>query len=213
MKVKASRRSRNVIVELKPREQALSPAGLPSVSLKRILVPVDFSHASRKAAQYAVAFAKQFNAEVLLLHVVETVPLSAASEPFPIESTSLHAKSREEAAKQLALWRTELLSGVSSKAVVRDHTSAPHEIVTAATENNADLIVLGTQGRTGLAHLLIGSTAERVVRYAHCPVLVVRERESDFVQLPRSEDYVHEPGSQDPVKKQSRINASTQSSS
>jgi universal stress protein A len=181
MKIKAARRSRNVVIELKRQEPALSPADLSQVSLKRILVPIDFSAASRKAAQYAVAFAKQFNAEVMLLHVVETLPLP--SESFLFEMGTLDAKSREEAAKQLSLWRNELLSEVRSKAVVRDHTSAPHEIVTAAAETNADLIVMGTQGRTGLAHLLIGSTAERVVRYAHCPVLVVREQESDFVQV------------------------------
>src|SRR5436190_24120946 len=106
MRMKAARSSRNVIVELTPREQALSPAGLPEVALKRILVPVDFSAASRKAAQYAVAFAKQFNAEVLLLHVVETLPMS--SEPFLVEGGVLHDKSREAAAKQLAQWRNEL---------------------------------------------------------------------------------------------------------
>jgi universal stress protein A len=180
MKVKAARRSRNTIVELKPTEQVFSPAGLTDVSLKRVLVPVDFSAASRKAVQYAVAFAKQFNAEVLLLHVFETLP--PTEQPYT-DFATLHAKSREHAARQLSQWRNELLSEVASKAVVRDHRSPPHEIVVAASENNADLIVLGTQGRTGLAHLLIGSTAERVVRYAHCPVLVVRERETDFVQL------------------------------
>src|ERR1051326_7002295 len=137
MKVKVARRSRNTIVELKPKEQALSPAGVPDVSLKRVLVPVDFSPASRKALHYGVAFAKQFNAEVILLHVFDTLPPS--EQPYA-DIATLHAKSREQAARQLAQWRTELLLGVSSKAVIRDHSSAPHEIVTAATENNADLI-------------------------------------------------------------------------
>ena len=65
--------------------------------------------------------------------------------------------------------------------------AAHQQIVTAAVETNADLIILATHGRTGIAHLLIGSTAERVVRYAQCPVLVVRDQEADFVTAKKRE--------------------------
>jgi len=185
MKIRAARRSQDVVLEMKPRNGVLPPISLPEVSLKRILVPVDFSKQSRKAMEYGLSFARQFNAEVLLLHVLEfapaAMPVSPAS-PMPIIHDAMTQTAwRESAAKQLAAWRNESGKPIAVKASVRDGVSAHAEIVKAATEGNFDLIILGTQGRTGLAHLLIGSTAERVVRHAPCPVLVVREREHDFV--------------------------------
>jgi nucleotide-binding universal stress UspA family protein len=85
----------------------------------------------------------------------------------------------EHAAKRLAEWR-RTLTGLTVKANVRSGTPY-YEIVRAAEETNTDLIVLSTHGRTGLAHVFIGSNAERVVRHAPCPVLVVRQREHDFL--------------------------------
>jgi universal stress protein A len=171
---------------MEPRNGALPPISVPEVNLKKILVPVDFSEQSRKAMEYALSFARQFNAEVLLLHVLEfapamPVPVSPASPMPMIHDAMTQTAWREGAAKQLADWRDEIGKPLAVKASVRDGVSAHAEIVKAATEGNIDLIILGTQGRTGLAHLLIGSTAERVVRHAPCPVLVVREREHDFV--------------------------------
>ena len=98
-----------------------------------------------------------------------------------IQDETTRATLHESAAKQLAKLRNETGSQTSVKASVRDGVSAHDEIVKAAIDGNFDLIILGTQGRTGLAHLLIGSTAEKVVRHAPCPVLVVREREHDFI--------------------------------
>ncbi len=182
MKIRAARRSHAVVVEMEPRNSALPPISLPEVNLKRILVPIDFSEQSRKAMQYALSFARQFNAEVLLLHVMEFAPVATSASPLPIiQDEMARVTLRESAAKQLAEWRNEIGSHVAARASVRDGISAHAEIVKAATEGNIDLIMLGTQGRTGLAHLLIGSTAERVVRHAPCPVLVVREREHDFI--------------------------------
>src|SRR3954462_1423310 len=133
MKIKAAQRSKKVVLELEPGEPGLPPAPGAQITLRRILVPVDFSESSRKAVQYAVTFANQFNAEVLLLHIFEiSLPLA---QPFAFETGLPGARAREEAAKQLSQWRNELLSGIRSKAVVREHTSAPHEIVTAASEN------------------------------------------------------------------------------
>jgi nucleotide-binding universal stress UspA family protein len=185
MKIRAARRSHDVVLEMKPRKGALPPISVPEVNLKRILVPIDFSEQSRKAMEYALSFARQFNAEVLLLHVIEIAPL--ATPAWPISSVPMmhdvttQASLRESAAKQLAGWRAEISSQARVKASVREGISAHAEIVAAASDGNFDLVILGTQGRTGLSHLLIGSTAERVVRHAPCPVLVVREREHDFV--------------------------------
>jgi nucleotide-binding universal stress UspA family protein len=152
---------------------------LSELNLKRILLPVDFSEPSRKALQYARSFARQFNAEVLLLHVVEIVPVPAPM--VLVQDTVTQGKVHEEAAKRLSEWRKELAPEVSVRAVVSEALDAPRQILAAATENNVDLIILGTHGRTGLAHLFVGSTAEKVVRRAPCPVLIVREREHDFV--------------------------------
>jgi nucleotide-binding universal stress UspA family protein len=178
MKVKTSR-SRNVVMEMKPGDVSLPPCGLAELRLKHILVPVDFSECSHKALQYAYSFARQFSSEILLLHVVVAVP--PPPQMLVFESESLRAKYHEEAAKQLAQWRREMVPQTSVKAVVRAASSAHQEIVEAAHDCNCDLIIMGNHGRSGLARMLTGSTAERVVRHAPCPVLVVREREREFL--------------------------------
>jgi nucleotide-binding universal stress UspA family protein len=180
MKIRAIRRSEDVVLKMEPRNSMLPPISVPEVDLKRILVPIDFSPQSRKAMQYALSFARQFNAELLLLHVIELTPL-----PVPpltvVQDETTQASLHESAARELAEWRDEISSQAAVKASVRSGLSGFAEIVNAAAEGNFDLIILGTQGRRGLAHLLIGSTAERVVQNAPCPVMVVREREHDFI--------------------------------
>jgi nucleotide-binding universal stress UspA family protein len=168
-------------VELGPGDEVLP--SLPEVALKRILVATDFSAPSRKAVRYAASFAKQFGAEILLLHVVEPIPPPPPAVGL-ILPESLDVDMREEAATHLAKWR-ERLSGIRVKANVR--VGAPyHEIITAAEETNTDLIIIATHGHSRLAQMFIGSTAERVVRHATCPVLVVREHEHDFVSPARA---------------------------
>jgi len=176
MKVRTSRRSRNVVLEIEPGDTGFVAASAPGLRLKQILVAVDFSESSRKALRYALSFARLFGAEITLLHVVEIVPARRA--PLAV---SRDAETREMAARTLATWRRDARSGSSIKAVTRTGISACHEIVAAAEESNADLLVIGNHGRTGLARVLLGSTAERVVRHAPCPVLVARERERDFL--------------------------------
>jgi nucleotide-binding universal stress UspA family protein len=143
-------------------------------ALKRVLVPVDFSESSRKALDYALALVRPFNAEVRLLHVVEALVLPPDAEV--VDLADFARALSDKAAKCLAKWR----EAVASEARVEEELRAgiPYrEIVAAAGERNTDLIVLGTHGRTGLAGVLVGSTAERVVHQAPCPVLVTRERE------------------------------------
>jgi nucleotide-binding universal stress UspA family protein len=152
--------------------------------IKQILVPVDFSDCSHKALQYGVSFARQFSAEVLLLHVLVTVPPPPQMLVFDIET--MHSKYHEDAAKHLSKWRKEAISQASVKAVVREGLAAHQEIVAAAHECNSDLIVIGNHGRSGLSRMLTGSTAERVVRHAPCPVLVVRGREHEFLVAAKS---------------------------
>jgi universal stress protein A len=178
MKVRSSRHTGGVMMELGREEEAIPAASAPPVHLKRILVPVDFSDCSHKALQYAAAFAKQFGAEIILVHIVELA--TYAQGPMIAMTAVADTSIREEAAKRLSEWRNAIASTATVKANVRTGTPY-HEIVRAAEETNTDLIVIGTHGRGDFAHIFIGSTAERVVRHAPCPVFVVREREHDFV--------------------------------
>jgi universal stress protein A len=154
----------------------LVPAAL---NFKNILVPTDFSKISHKALEYAVAIAKQFGARITMLHVIEPLPYPVdltyvpMGEGFPIQPI-------EEDLNALAkrLVEPQLLK----EALVRVG-SAFEEITNVARDCAADLIVITTHGRTGIRHVVMGSTAERVVRHAPCPVLVVRKREHEFVQV------------------------------
>jgi universal stress protein A len=141
--------------------------------IKSILVPLDFSPPSKKALDYAVMFARQFKAKLTLVHVVEAVatPDFAASFPLTMEDDKLMAAAKnrlEGAVKAARISRT-----VVEKILVRFGRSF-HEIADAARTRKVDLIIIATHGYTGLKHVLLGSTTERVVRHAPCPVLVVR---------------------------------------
>lgn len=146
------------------------PAEVPC-RFQRIVVPVDFSEAGRPALRSAEAFALACSGEVTLVHVIEP-------PPYP-EFGYAHIPTREaglkhSAAAKLGELQAELgLAGVTAGTVIRTG-AAYHEITAVAREQNAGLIVIATQGRGALAHALLGSTAERVVRHAPCPVLVVR---------------------------------------
>jgi universal stress protein A len=151
---------------------------LHELAFKRILAPVDFSGCSRKALRYAVAFARQFQAEVILLHIAETAPLPP--HQMVMEGGDLETELRKQEAEQLEDWRKEEAKQVTSRAVTRLGLSPDEEIVRMAKGSEVDLIVMGTHGRSGMAHLLIGSTAERVVRHAPCPVMVVPEKAGEI---------------------------------
>ena len=185
MKVRAIPHSQNVVVEMGPRDASFPPAALPELRLKTILVPIDFSEASRKAMAYADSFGKQFNSELLLFHAAPIIyPVIAAAAPIYSVPEYDETLVLEEATKQLSKWQHDLSPNLSSKVMARQGASAYAQIVSFASEQNVDLIVIGTHGRSGAARWLIGSTAEKVVRHAPCPVLVVREREHDFVGGP-----------------------------
>ena len=149
--------------------------------LKKILVPIDFSETSKKAFQYALKFAEQFDSEITLLNVVE--PISAmigaplAVEAFPDAKDELSAAERNLAAL-VAESHTNGANAVNSSVRIGH---APNEITKAAKDMDVDLIIISTHGYTSWRHLCIGSTAERVVRTAPCPVLVVREKEHEFI--------------------------------
>lgn len=152
------------------------------IQLKRILLPTDFSKNARAAQEYACAFADHFGAELHLLYVLQDMVIGTAS---PGETVLIPATSTAEAqaSAERALAELPDAAWAKGKQIVRaTRTGAPLvEIVRYAREQNIDLIVLSTHGRTGLAHVLLGSVAENVVRKAPCPVLTVRPDEHRFV--------------------------------
>jgi nucleotide-binding universal stress UspA family protein len=134
--------------------------------ISRILVPTDFSRGSLHAFRYAEELTRRFGAELILVHVGD--PLSVSDLPGAGELSG-----RRELDRALALVRERdyRVRGVLRRGNPTD------EIVKAAAAERADLIVMGTHGRTGLKHALMGSVAESVVRNAPCPVLTVRHAE------------------------------------
>lgn len=149
----------------------------PIIHLKNILVPLDLSAMSLKSLDYAVPFAQQFGAKLTLVHVVQ--PAAYTPElPVPAPLAAEHAAAVERQLEHIRANR--IPPEVSVETTVR-HNFVFDGILEAARETCADLIITTTHGNTGLKHLLMGSTAESIVRKAPCPVLVVRECEHDFV--------------------------------
>jgi len=151
------------------------------IDLKRILTATDFSLASRVALRYAAAFAKAFSAEVILCHVLEKPDFISSLPPvaegyFPPNLAEIQEKHARVQCEQV-LSET----GLSQARVLLLHGSPAGDITRAAADENVDLIIVGTHGRGAIAHLLLGSVAEKVVRSAPCPVLTVRSGEHEFV--------------------------------
>lgn len=146
---------------------------------KRILVTTDFSEAADHAVAHAFRIAADHDAEVLLCHVFEVVvaPNPLYAQYYPSDVLSPEARERAEVEARNALIervpKTGPLAGVPYQTIVA-HGMPAEEIIRVAEQEAVDLVVIATKGHTGLRHLLLGSVAERVVRHAHCPVLVVR---------------------------------------
>jgi universal stress protein A len=159
---------------------ALGLIKTPVVELHHILVAIDFSNCSYKALRYALAFAAQCRASVILLHVIELYPVDYVfGTTSAVEENSGLA---EEAQARLARLCKECARADQVQVSSTVRVGRPfREITNAAKELQVDLIITGTQGFTGLRHMQLGSTAEKVVRYAPCPVMVVREQEHEFV--------------------------------
>jgi nucleotide-binding universal stress UspA family protein len=151
------------------------------IHLQKILVPVDFLSESTKAITYAVAFAREFDARITLLHVVEPIvcPADFGYGPVTMQIPD-HAMLRKAKARLDRLGK-RLVAGKFLAETLALSGKAYFEITEAAKALGSDLIVIGTHGRTGLEHTVLGSTAEKVVRHAPCPVFVVRRKEHEFI--------------------------------
>jgi nucleotide-binding universal stress UspA family protein len=150
--------------------------------IKKILIATDFSDASEAAAEYAKLVAGAFGAQLHVLHVLEDLAAHAwTTEVYVAALPGVHEEMQRQAQERLD---TVLSPDDRAKysAVIALRSGSPFvEVVRYAREEGVDLIVLGTHGRGAIAHMLLGSVAERVVRKAHCPVLTVRPPEHEFV--------------------------------
>jgi len=153
------------------------------ITLKKILVATDFSEPSTAALTYGQALARNFQATLHVLHVVDNVPAMVyGAEAYTVSMPELQREIEDNARKQL----DDLLVDndphpLPTRRVLISSTAPASAIVDYAGREHIDLIVTGTHGRGAVAHLLMGSVAERVVRTAPCPVLTVRHPEHEFV--------------------------------
>ena len=142
------------------------------IELNAILHPTDFSEVSKCALPYAIEFAKKYNARLDILHVLE----------LPYGAISLADEAMRSAQESLrALIPQKQREAIEIVPIIK-RGKASEEIVRVAIDRETDLIVLATHGHSGLEHALLGSTAERVVRKAPCPVLTIRRPEREFVR-------------------------------
>jgi len=150
-------------------DAAADPRTLTGFRLRRILAPTDFSDSSLAGFDYAVQVARDFKAELQLVHVINPHLYPFGDQYVALDPVQLTGKAADAAENQMRSMAAEAKVRYS----VRVIQGSPAIQIRNAANEEADLIVISTHGRTGLAHMLIGSVAEHVVRYAHCPVLVI----------------------------------------
>jgi nucleotide-binding universal stress UspA family protein len=171
--------ARNVLIS---REEA------NMIALKQILVATDFSEPSDVAVQYGQDLARAYGATLHVIHVIEDMlAFYGPDVGFALADVERHVEAavQRDLDSTIARHSADRLNVV---ATVKRSSNVAHAITAYATANPIDLIIVGTHGRGAVSRLLIGSVAERVVRSAPCPVLTVRARERDFVDIRHDED-------------------------
>ena len=152
------------------------------IALKHVLVATDFSEASEAALTYGRHFARTFGAALHVIHVVENVMARFAADAYPVLLPDIQKDVEDAGEKRLqGALSSEDFSDLHALPVIRSSVSPAAAIVEYAKDAKIDLVIMGTHGRGAVAHLLMGSVAERVVRTANCPVLTVRHPEHEFV--------------------------------
>ncbi len=144
------------------------------INLKKILCPIDYSDCSKEALKYAVSYTIKNKAKLYLLHVIDT---SAYDESL---DTMVDEIIKQHKTRLLEYVPEETRNDMKIEALVVQEIPFAG-IINVAKKNKIDMIVMGTHGRTGIAHILIGSVAEKVVRQAPCSVLTVRQSGHKFV--------------------------------
>lgn len=151
-----------------------APRTRDGFQLTKILAPTDFSDCSQLAFDYAAQLARDFKAELRLVHVINPHAYPFGDKYAALDAAQLMREAADAAQKQMRSMAARFNRRYSVRVM---HGSPAIEICNAANED-VDLIVISTHGRTGLGHFLIGSTSERVVRHARCPVLVIPARKN-----------------------------------
>jgi len=143
---------------------------------KSILVPTDFSEYSDRAVKEAADIAELSNAKIYLLHVVDKLEQCAIDYCIPMETMmKVQSDSEKEATRKMQEEANRILQSKKIEVAFDVKSGVPfEEILKAQQERRADLIVIASHGRTGILKSLIGSVAERVMREAKCPVLLIR---------------------------------------
>ncbi|MBE2279900.1 MAG: universal stress protein [Ignavibacteriaceae bacterium] len=145
------------------------------IEFKKILVPVDFSNYSRNAIKFSVEFAIKNNAHILMLYVIEPIiypaDLSIGQIALPSVNLDLDQTAKSELEK---LAQSEIGDAVQTTCIIK-YGKPFLEIIETARDEDADLIIISSHGRSGVEHILFGSTADKVVRKSPCPVLTIRE--------------------------------------
>ena len=148
--------------------------------ISKILVPIDFSDYSKNALKYAADFAQNFKAKIYLIYVIEPViypaDFSIGQVTIPTPDVDMNTRAQSELD---SLAKSFVESSIEVETIIK--SGKPFvEINETASEKDIDLIIIATHGHTGVEHLLFGSTAEKVVRKAPCPVLTLREPVKGF---------------------------------
>ena len=144
------------------------------MAAQHFLIPIDFSEQANQALDYAINLAGKLEARLTLLHVIQPVPLGGADMGVTLPYTYLQDLEAEIMQGMESCLTRVTAAGLAGDIVVV-HGVPFHEILETAKAQLVDLIIMGTHGRTGLQHVLLGSVAEKVVRLAPCSVLVARQ--------------------------------------
>ncbi len=147
------------------------------MEIRKILFPTDFLEGTADAVPYAVDLAKKYNARLYILHVIYEVTKATGLYVPHVTLDELYSSMEEEAAKEIEKAYREELRGFNDVEYIIKKGIPYEEIINFASDEGIDLIVIGTHGRKGLDKLFFGSTAEKVIKHAHCPVMTIRVKE------------------------------------
>jgi nucleotide-binding universal stress UspA family protein len=152
------------------------------LEIQRILCPIDFSDYSRHALDHAVAIARRYDSTITVMHVFSAAPMAAYAPGSPgFESIVLTRADRDRLLVEMKRFiETETTQEISIEVTIREGNTAT-EILSHAVDLKADLLVMGTHGRSGFERLLLGSVTEKIIRKASCPVLIVPRHHPDAV--------------------------------
>ena len=151
------------------------------IKMDKILLPTDFSGQSKVAVPYAFDLARRYGAELHVIHIFDENVLTPLYFTCGGTTQEYFKKVEEGFENEVSQFLTDYDPDEVTIVPVLGNGNPFVEIVKYAKKNGVDMIVIGTHGRTGLSHMLLGSIAEKVIRKAHCPVLAVRHPEFRFV--------------------------------